>query len=864
MKTRYILALAASVMLGMSSCSDDTESYGSNEVQLNVTVGSGTRTQPHVQGAEALQFSEGDILKVEADGQTASYMYTAERQWKAQGTPLLWIKTPMPVKAVYPATASYDSFDVPADQSTVEKIASADYMTYDNPAAQNAGDGILNIEMHRQVARVIINTQYNDEYNGTVPTIKQIFLSACGSVGGTALQKYTPYVSGSTYTAIVGPTAADAAAMFIKIVVSEESGEFRAFDINGIRQLEAGASYTFNVKVGKGAAHITGVTLDPWTDGTLPGGEDIDAERPLQVDASKNLVKIITPGVLTADAITKAMNGTDKLAISGPMNSTDFKVLRIYMGGTLSASDNNISQSKIKELDLSGVNVVKGGESYYSISLDSYSIVEDNQLGDYVFDSVNSALRNFPPIRKITLPATLKTIGSSAFYSCGVDEIVIPEGVETLNSNSFQSSSIKSINIPSTVKTIGHSALHKCNNLKRVEIPEGVETIEDKVLAHNPNLEYVSLPSTITSLGVNFEECNALTTLKLFVEPTVQFNISNLSTVASNIDLYLNYAWKCNEKLDIATNTFNGTKFKSITIYNPGIDIDNTKNLLVLKKAGILTNSMITEAMNGTDKLAISGPMNGTDFKVLREFMGSTLEANSSPEESIIKELDLSGVNVVKGGEPYIIDIYGEQKYITEDNCLGPFVFYYINSEHSPIRKIILPKTLKTIGIQALYACNVDEIILNEGLEYLNDQSLSSTHITSIHIPSTVRTIGQLVFGRCDNLTRIEVPEGVEMIHYGAIRRQNNLEYVSIPSTVTRLLTYNFNDCPKLTTLQLLVKTTATVDLSLLPEKDAARIDLRLNKEWKDNADFDLGTRTFMSKVFKSITLVNLDGTPAQ
>ena len=566
MKTRYILALAATVLFGMSSCSDDTESYGSNEVQLNVTVGSGTRTQPHVQGAEALQFSEGDILKVEADGQTASYMYTAERQWKAQGTPLLWIKSPMTVKAVYPATAAYDNFDVPADQSTVEKITSADYMTYDNPAAQNAGDGILNIEMHRQVARVIINTQFNDEYNGTVPTIKQLTLSACGSVGGTALQKYTPYASGSTYTAIVAPTAADAAAMFIKIVVADEAGNVRGFDINGIRQLEAGASYTFNVKVGKKAARITGVTLDPWADGTLPGGEDIDAEKTVDIDASKNLVTINKVGNLTADFITKAMNGGDKLAISGPMNGTDFKVLREYMGLGFIDDEYYRTESPVKELDLSNVNVVAGGVPYYNMPYGEVSLDNDNVLGSGMFQSLN---KEYAPVRKIILPDGLETIDDSAFEFANVVEVVLNQGLININAYAFAKSALKSINIPSSVRTIMYQAFAGCNGIQRIELPEGVESINKDVFSNMPNLEYVSIPSTVNFFPSDFEGCTALKTLKFLVPPFKDlFPFGCSPEIAAQCDLYLNQAWQGDSRLDLSTKTFNGSIFKSITLVN--------------------------------------------------------------------------------------------------------------------------------------------------------------------------------------------------------------------------------------------------------------------------------------------------------
>ena len=62
-------------------------------------------------------------------------------------------------KAYYPvgADASFNTFVLPADQSTSENIANADYMTTKTVLLEKAADGILKLNMHRRTARVIIN-----------------------------------------------------------------------------------------------------------------------------------------------------------------------------------------------------------------------------------------------------------------------------------------------------------------------------------------------------------------------------------------------------------------------------------------------------------------------------------------------------------------------------------------------------------------------------------------------------------------------------------------------------------------------------------------------------------------------------------
>ena len=84
-------------------------------------------------------------------------------------------------------------------------------------------------------------------------------------------------------------------------------------------------------------------------------------------------------------------------------------------------------------------------------------------------------------IRKAVIGNGVTSIGSCAFWNCGVLSVEISPSVTAIGTNAFYGSSIISVTIPSSVKTIGDSAFRKCQNMSAVTVPEGVETIETRM-----------------------------------------------------------------------------------------------------------------------------------------------------------------------------------------------------------------------------------------------------------------------------------------------------------------------------------------------------------------------------------------------
>ena len=337
MKATKYLSLAALALMGaLASCQSDddfTVARPDNAVSVNFSVGSlqgTTRSNAVATDDTQREFNAGDQIAVSTNDQEAVLFQctsTDDQTW-TEAVPnkfLLWTQPTLTFSAYYPVTdgTSMTAFTLPADQSSVEKIALADYMTRQQVISRPEGGSDIQMQLERKMARVIVRisgfgSQYFDDQK-TVSNVR-IYSEASGIADGnptgsnTEIQPYAPGNGGqgSTYTALVVPGYGDSGARFIQLT----DGEGSTLLVKGIPELEAGNSYTFNLVVGKNRIEVQSVTVQDWTTGeTLAGGQATEG-------SAATLVTSIT---LNKTATTIPAGQTETLSVSSvtPDDATD-------------------------------------------------------------------------------------------------------------------------------------------------------------------------------------------------------------------------------------------------------------------------------------------------------------------------------------------------------------------------------------------------------------------------------------------------------------------------------------------------------------------------------------------------------------
>lgn len=114
---------------------------------------------------------------------------------------------------------------------------------------------------------------------------------------------------------------------------------------------------------------------------------------------------------------------------------------------------------------------------------------------------------------------------------------------------------------------------------------------------------------------------------------------------------------------------------------------------------------------------------------------------------------------------------------------LGYGSFYQTSLE-----KASFPSTLKEIPLYSFYFCrNLKTVSFKEGLETIGEQAFISTSITSLDLPNSLKTISQSAFELCSSLESVEFNEGLETIESFAFSRANNINSISLPSTLKNI-----------------------------------------------------------------------------
>lgn len=139
-------------------------------------------------------------------------------------------------------------------------------------------------------------------------------------------------------------------------------------------------------------------------------------------------------------------------------------------------------------------------------------------IGDWAFNYCYD-------LTSVTIPNSVKSIGSWAFFLSGLTSVNIPNSVTSIGSNAFADcSGLSSISIPNSVTSIGSGAFQSCSGLISVLIPNSVTSIGDYTFAGCSGLVSVSIPNSVTSIGSGaFIDCDNLG------------SVTNLSTTPQGI-----------------------------------------------------------------------------------------------------------------------------------------------------------------------------------------------------------------------------------------------------------------------------------------------------------------------------------------
>lgn len=115
----------------------------------------------------------------------------------------------------------------------------------------------------------------------------------------------------------------------------------------------------------------------------------------------------------------------------------------------------------------------------------------------------------------------------------------------------------------------------------------------------------------------------------------------------------------------------------------------------------------------------------------------------------------------------------------------------------SGMTSIQLPSSIKTIEPGAFMDCNgLTNIDLPEGLESIGNLAfVACENLETVTIPSTVQDIGYMAFSQNFKLRNVNIPEGIEIIKYMTFNECHVLKDVVLPQSLKAIGTKAFGCC---------------------------------------------------------------------
>jgi hypothetical protein len=321
-------------------------------------------------------------------------------------------------------------------------------------------------------------------------------------------------------------------------------------------------------------------------------------------------------------------------------------------------------------------------------------------------------------------------------YTGTAQTVEVPNTVETIGKSAFeQNLNIVKVTLPNSVKKIEAYSFWGCDNLKTVVLGTGLKSVDDYAFANCKGLESMTLPSNIKCIGIMaFEDCVNLTDITIPIETT---------------DIHETAFEGCPHVV-IHSETGSYADKYAQELYERQLEMPEYEDVSDYQPEGTVT--IVTDPVTDTD-----------DGKTSSD--GSTTSGGSSS----------SAVQDTTGNVIGSTRVVANQAVVFIDNTAPSVMSGIPDAVDADVTSDI-----QTQNINSVYPkyTIVDSEIVADQAYYRN------TQLTNVSLPSGITEIGEFSYAR-SSLTGITVSEGVKTIGYGAFYHCDNLNTVSLPSTLT-------------------------------------------------------------------------------
>ena len=503
---------------------------------------------------------------------------------------------------------------------------------------------------------------------------------------------------------------------------------------------------------------------------------------------------------------TLTISGTGEMGSWSSWNKAQFAPWRSY--------SDEIDSLKIE----SGVISIGSFSFYGCTAMTSVTIANSViSIGSWAFYGCSS-------LTSLAIPDSLTTIGNSAFQDCsGVSSVAIPNSVTSIGDDAFLGcSGLTSVTIPNSVTSIGSSAFLGCSSLISVTIPNSVSSIDDDTFYNCSGLTSVTIPNSVKSIGNSaFYHCSGLTTVISEIEKPFKIGISVFNGIPSNAELKVPKGTKAAYQTTTGWNVFqNIVETGSVVIQG-----DNGVNYTIEGDSAVVS---LSKTVKGEVKIEESIVFNDTVCQVTAIEDGAfkdNVEITSVKIPNSVKTIGASAFEGCKGITTIIIGkavkeianraFAGISSYSTRTRADGVGIDVYCYADSVPnTNENAFDLTRTESSTLYVPASSVEKYRAAwPWSDFKEIVPMCNTSFSDSGIIYTVNDDGTLkVTGLDDGTTKVNILSAVTIdvneyqvtsVESHAFEGRNNIEYLSIPVSISSIGENAFLDCDSITVVNI-------------------------------------------------------------
>ena len=246
----------------------------------------------------------------------------------------------------------------------------------------------------------------------------------------------------------------------------------------------------------------------------------------------------------------------------------------------------------------------------------------------------------------------------------------------------------------------------------------------------------------------------------------------------------------------------NSSVDKTSTKEDANITLDNSKGE---DRASVLTNSSDSRVEKTVEeenrkRLDYFEELNASGASRIEIPEGMTvIDNNAFKNNTKLKEVILPstlksiGMSAFEGTSLSKIELPSSLTYIGEN------AFANIKT----LTEVTIPKSVETASHAFYGDINLKKVNFEDGIVTIPSGILYNTGLEEIVLPSSVKAIGSYAFSNNKSLEKINLLDGVRQIEEGAFSGDSKLSVVELPKTLTEISRYAFSDTSSLTHINL-------------------------------------------------------------